>query len=453
MPSAPSLEPDSSDWTWGLELVSYGLSGGERLVMEPEEVTSEGQRIAYAWSEDLDEWYINDHRGLEHGYTVHGRPAWTGEGERPPLVFTLSVRGGLHPRVDADGRDLYFVDDEGAVLLSYTGLKVTDADDQELEASFELAAGYLRLRLDDRGARYPLTVDPVAQQAYLKASNTDPFDLFANSVAVSGNTVVVGAPEEESNAVGVNGDQSNNLAGLSGAVYVFVRNGTSWSQEAYLKASNTDVADIFGHSLSLSADTAVIGAPNEESMATGVNGDQDDDTLDDAGAAYTFEFDLSPGAPFCFGDPGSGTPCPCANDNDGSVPGSGCANGVFPSGARLIGSGVASVSNDTLVLVTSGMEPQNSGLYFQANNDLSPGVVWGDGLRCTGGQLKRLGVRFADATGASDTSAWTTPISVKAGNVQAGDTRYYQCWYRNPLSSPCGAEFNASNGYAIVWGP
>ena len=162
------------------------------------------------------------------------------------------------------------------------------------------------------------------------------------------------------------------------------------------------------------------------------------------------------GTAYCFGDPGSGTPCPCNNDNDGSVPGSGCANGVFASGAKLIGSGTASLTSDTLVLSCSGLEPSNSGLYFQANNDLSPGNVWGDGLQCAGGQLKRLGVRFADASGYSDTSAWATSISVKAGNITASDTKRYQCWYRTTVDPPCGAgvnDFNASNGLAVTWAP
>ncbi len=157
-----------------------------------------------------------------------------------------------------------------------------------------------------------------------------------------------------------------------------------------------------------------------------------------------------PGLGYCFGDFLSGTPCPCSNDNDGSIPGSGCANGVFFSGAHLSGSGTASLSGDTLVLSTVNTEPNNSGLYFQADNDLSPGNAWGDGLQCAGGNLKRLQVRFADATGASST---TIGISAKAGNITAGDTKYYQCWYRNPLNSLCGFEFNASNGYAITWVP
>ena len=165
-------------------------------------------------------------------------------------------------------------------------------------------------------------------------------------------------------------------------------------------------------------------------------------------------FDVSvPGTAYCFGDLGSGASCPCGNDNDGSVPESGCANGVFASGAHLTASGVASLSADTLVLATTGLQPSNSGLYFQANNDLSPGNVWGDGLRCAGGDLKRLGVRFSDANGYSDTSGYPQPISVKAGNVMAGDTKYYQCWYRNPMNSPCGWDFNSSNGYAVTWLP
>ncbi len=161
----------------------------------------------------------------------------------------------------------------------------------------------------------------------------------------------------------------------------------------------------------------------------------------------------SPGRGFCFGDPGSGTPCPCSNDNDGTLPGSGCDNGVFASGARLTGSGTASVSNDTLVLTAEHLEPLNSGLYFQAEGDLSPGIAWGDGLRCAGGNLKRLEVRFADVSGSSQT---TLSISARAGNVTAGSIKRYQCWYRTTANPPCGGgvnDFNATNGYEVVWVP
>ncbi len=158
-----------------------------------------------------------------------------------------------------------------------------------------------------------------------------------------------------------------------------------------------------------------------------------------------------PGTGFCFGELGSGTPCPCANDNDGSVPGSGCANGVYSAGANLTASGIASVSSDSLVLMTTRTEPNNSGLYFQGHNAVAggDGIVFGDGLRCAGGGVIRIQVRTSDGVGSSAT---TIPIGAKGG-VSSGDTRYYQCWYRNPLNSPCGSDFNASNGYAITWLP
>ena len=126
------------------------------------------------------------------------------------------------------------------------------------------------------------------QQAYLKASNTDARDMFGSSVAIAGETVVVGAPEESSNATGVNGDGSNNSAADSGAAYVFVRNGIDWTQQAYLKASNTDRADEFGSWVSLSDDTLVVGAIAESSSATGVNGDQTNNSVSRSGASYVF---------------------------------------------------------------------------------------------------------------------------------------------------------------------
>jgi hypothetical protein len=127
-----------------------------------------------------------------------------------------------------------------------------------------------------------------SQQAYLKASNADPGDYFGSAVAISGDTIIAGAPVEASNARGINGNQPNNEASFAGAAYVFVRSGTRWLQQAYLKASNTDPSDNFGASVAISGDTAVIGASQEASNATGVNGDQTDNSNFGAGAAYVF---------------------------------------------------------------------------------------------------------------------------------------------------------------------
>ena len=127
-----------------------------------------------------------------------------------------------------------------------------------------------------------------AQQAYLKASNPDPEDQFGWSVSISGDTIVVGAWNESSSATSVNGNQSLNNAPSAGAAYVFVRSGTNWSQQAYIKASNTGAGDLFGYSVGIDGDTIVVGSPYEASVATGINGNQSDNSVQYSGAAYIF---------------------------------------------------------------------------------------------------------------------------------------------------------------------
>ncbi len=130
-----------------------------------------------------------------------------------------------------------------------------------------------------------------AQQAYLKASNTGEGDRFGHSVAASGDTIVVGAVQESSAATGVDGDQADNTQGNSGAAYVFVRSGSVWTQQAYLKASNTSAGDYFGYSVGASGDVIVVGAAAEDSNATGINGNQSNDAAIDSGAVYVFARD------------------------------------------------------------------------------------------------------------------------------------------------------------------
>ena len=124
------------------------------------------------------------------------------------------------------------------------------------------------------------------QQAYLKASNTEGGDWFGTSVAVSGDTVVVGAPRESGGSTGVNGP-SNEDAAYSGAAYVFTRSGFVWTQQAYLKAGNTGAGDRFGDSVAISADTVVVGAPSEDASTTGVNNPSNEGS-NSSGAAYVF---------------------------------------------------------------------------------------------------------------------------------------------------------------------
>ena len=110
------------------------------------------------------------------------------------------------------------------------------------------------------------------------------------AVSGDGNTIVVGAQHEGSNARGINGNQNDDSAYNAGAAYVFVRNGANWAQQAYLKASNTGSGDHFGNAVAISADgnTIAVAAYWESGGATGINGNQTDDSIPQAGAVYVF---------------------------------------------------------------------------------------------------------------------------------------------------------------------
>jgi hypothetical protein len=131
------------------------------------------------------------------------------------------------------------------------------------------------------------------QQAYLKASNTAVFARFGSSLALSadGSVLAVGSPDESSTARGVEGALGASTSGAgSGAVYVFRRASGVWAQEAYVKASNADATDAFGHSVALSAsgNALAVGAINEDSSFSSPGGDEADNTALNAGAAYVF---------------------------------------------------------------------------------------------------------------------------------------------------------------------
>ena len=185
---------------------------------------------------------------------------------------------------------------------SSTAFSQVGADQTGTSASLALAlhkqvnARY-RVQACNAGGCSDSNIVTVASQltqavGYVKASNTGASDEFGYSVALSadGNTLAVGAVGEDSNATGVNGDQTDNSASRSGAVYVFARSGASWTQQAYVKASNTGADDRFGYSVALSADgnTLAVGADYEASNATGVNGDQTDNSASDSGAVYLY---------------------------------------------------------------------------------------------------------------------------------------------------------------------
>jgi hypothetical protein len=152
---------------------------------------------------------------------------------------------------------------------------------------------------------------------------------------------------------------------------------------------------------------------------------------------------------FCFGD-GTGTACPCGNSG---ASGNGCASSVAPAGAHLAAMGAASVSQDGLVLIGSGM-PNSSVLYFQGTTQVSGGAgsVFGDGLRCGGGQIVRLATKANVQNGSMYPSVGDVAISIRGAIPPSGGTRTYQGWYRN-VTGPCGSGFNLTNGVRVTWTP
>ena len=142
--------------------------------------------------------------------------------------------------------------------------------------------------VDDSGAAYVFVRSGTtwSQQGYLKALNPGTNDNFGAAVAVSGNTVVVGASAEDGSGSGVN-PPDDDAATDAGAAYVFVRTGTSWTQQAYVKATNPDPDDQFGGSVGISGDTLVVGAILEAGSGLGIN-PPDDDAATFRGAAYVY---------------------------------------------------------------------------------------------------------------------------------------------------------------------
>ena len=162
-----------------------------------------------------------------------------------------------------------------------------------------------------------------------------------------------------------------------------------------------------------------------------------------------------PGQPYCFGDGSLSTACPCGNSG---AAGRGCANSQPGSiGAWITSSG--SVNPDTVVLYCSGMPVTANAVYLQGNNTNANGVVFGDGVRCVAGTLKRLSVKSSVA-GASQFPGAGDP-SISQRSAQLGDsfgpgaTRYYATYYRDPSASfcpsPAGNTWNITNGLLIAW--
>lgn len=145
------------------------------------------------------------------------------------------------------------------------------------------------------------------------------------------------------------------------------------------------------------------------------------------------------GTAFC-----AGSACPCAND--ATHYGMGCTNSSGKSG-WLHGYGNDSLAASEIEFVAGGLLSGQPSLLFQGTTQLGggTGLPFGDGLRCVGGSVQRLGTQIPDSTG---TATWTG-VATPAGWT-AGQTARLQVYYRDPAGSPCGSGFNTTNGYELT---
>ncbi len=310
-------------WQLGLRLTAWGAAHDLQPV-PPAGAIADGNRVEFLRG-PLTEWYVNTAIGLEQGFTIDHPPG----DDIDELVLEMTLDGDLTPMLAETGQAATFRYADSNTALTYAGLKAWDAVEEPLEAHMELHDGGERLRLVVEVARavWPVTVDPIFTQvakllptpqldntdahfgrsvaidndvmavaiydvvsgeradavyvfhrdrggpgewtiaARLLPENGRPLQLFGRSIAVSGETVVIGAPVDDLNGAG------------SGSVYVFSRDHGGpdrWGRVAILTADDGGFEDALGSSVAISGDTVVAGA----------SGDGDNGPF--SGSAYIF---------------------------------------------------------------------------------------------------------------------------------------------------------------------
>ncbi len=183
---------------------------------------------------------------------------------------------------DSFGQDIE-LSDAGYTLVVGASGEDGNGNGEADNSATNSGAAYVFVRLE---------TDEWEQQRYLKAFNPSADDQFAWSLTLSGDgsAIAIGAPNEASSSVGIGGSEADNSVPGAGATYVFTRDGMSWLQRAYVKASNTESNDHFGRSVALSGDGVVlaVGAPDEAGLSSGIGGDQSNDDAANSGAVYLF---------------------------------------------------------------------------------------------------------------------------------------------------------------------
>lgn len=250
----PAAGGDAAGWEVRLALVGVGRPGDVRAVPHPTMV-SDADRAEQWYAQPgagaplpVTGWWVPHAEGLEQGWTVHAPPPTTVSG---PLRIEQTVDSDLLPVVDGD--ELWWFDPATAdPQARYHGLRAWDATGRDLPTTLTLSGRRLVIEVDDADAVYPVEVDPVVSvrgDDFLRiVPEEGPISDFGTSVAVDGDTAVVGSPE------------SRNAGGLrSGAVLIYQRDTDgAWSQVARF---DTDVdRGRLGSALALAGDTLIAAA-------------------------------------------------------------------------------------------------------------------------------------------------------------------------------------------------
>ncbi len=253
--------PMSKDAEWSVEMRLASVERGEESDLVQRATRSvEGNRVDYQRG-NITEWYLNGPVGFEQGFSIKDKLLNEAGGD---LRLRVSVSSELEVSLVGEN-GLALKNETGGVVLRASDLIVLDSNGEALDSHFEIVENGFVIAVDDADAEYPIEIDPVwiAQQKLL-ASDGAAGHMFGYTVSVSGDTALVGA----------NGDDDNGA--YSGSAYVFVRSGSIWTQQQKLTASDGAADDGFGTSVSVSGDTALVGA----------NGDDDNGSA--SGSAYVF---------------------------------------------------------------------------------------------------------------------------------------------------------------------
>jgi len=230
-----------------LSLHSLGY-GAELQAVAPGEVFADKQTINLTRAGGVREWYVNGPDGLEHGFTLNEPPSGARQ-KGAPLRLALQVSEGWRAAASEDGK-LVTLRGPHDEAVEYGKLVVRDNLGRNIAARLTVADEQVVIEAEDHDAVYPLTIDPLfTLQQKLTAADGAANDYLGYAVALDGDTALVGAPYDD-----VNGMEQ-------GSAYVFVRNGAGWTQQARLIAQQDGTSfDYFGIAVALDGDTALVGA-------------------------------------------------------------------------------------------------------------------------------------------------------------------------------------------------